>query len=456
MVVPILKTSFKRLKNSSENSRIIAKNTFYAAVFKGLSLIVSFFSAPAFISYFNNDIVLGLWFTMLSILSWFLTFDLGIGNGLRNHLVKAIASNNKIKIREVISSGITSSGIVTLLLGIIGTTIILSIDLNKLFNISSFIISREILLDSTLFVFGAVMLRFFLTCVSSIFYALQKAAINNLLALIVGTFQLLYILIAKFDKVDSALLNISFAYLLISNIPIIIAAVIIFVRELRGCHPSIKFVRLSVSKKIIGLGLVFFLCQIGFMIISNTNEFFISHFWGTQYTTDYSFYYRIMMLMAVLFSLILTPVWSMITKAYEERNYIWLKKIFKLLNIAAIVVCLLEFAILPFLQTIMNLWLGKGEINVTLYTSVAFSSLGASYIISSLLSTIVCGISKMKTQLFCFVIGSIVKIIAIIILAKYSAEWEWVIWINVIILSIYSVLEYIHINNIFSKIDTSI
>ena len=56
---------------------------------KGLALLVSFFSMPLYIKYFGNDEALGLWYTILSLLSWVQICDLGLGNGLRNRLTEA-------------------------------------------------------------------------------------------------------------------------------------------------------------------------------------------------------------------------------------------------------------------------------------------------------------------------------------------------------------------------------
>lgn len=83
------------LKGVQGNTKIVIRNTFYAFVIKGIALAISFFSTPAFIRYFDNNEVLGLWYTLLSILTWFLSFDLGIGNGIRNHLVVAITEKKK-------------------------------------------------------------------------------------------------------------------------------------------------------------------------------------------------------------------------------------------------------------------------------------------------------------------------------------------------------------------------
>lgn len=104
-------SSINRRLNTNE--RIIAKNTVVAMVLRGLGIFVSFAMTPAFIRYFNNNEVLGLWFTILSVLIWIMNFDLGIGNGIRNFLVKALTDNDRIEARRVISSGFISVGVLS-------------------------------------------------------------------------------------------------------------------------------------------------------------------------------------------------------------------------------------------------------------------------------------------------------------------------------------------------------
>ena len=78
-----------RLKGISEKNTIIYKNVIGAFAVKGASLILSLFTMPAYMRFFEDEQILGVWFTLLSVLSWILNFDLGIGNGLRNNLTSA-------------------------------------------------------------------------------------------------------------------------------------------------------------------------------------------------------------------------------------------------------------------------------------------------------------------------------------------------------------------------------
>lgn len=440
------------IRNINGNTKTIAKNAFYSFVIRGFALAISFFSTPAFIRYFQNNEVLGVWYTLLSILTWFLAFDLGVGNGIRNHLVIAIAEKKNENIKQILASGFASVIGITLILTIVGWWLICTINLNSLFNIPDNLISSEVLRKCTILVFIAIMMRFMLTTVSSIFYALQRSAVNSFLSLCVSILQFLFIIAFHYENVETALVNISWAYLLICNLPVIVAGIWVFFTDFKDCRPTIKSVTKEAAKKIMGIGLIFFFCQIFYLIIANTNEFFVSHYWSPTATADYSFYYRIIMLVSMGVSLALTPTWSMITKAYAEKNYHWLKKLYRSCKLVGYFIILAEFALVPFLQPIMDIWLGKGQLTVELSVSIAFACFGATFLYSSMLSTIVCGLAKMKLQFWCYGIGSLLKIAFIIIIARISSDWAWVVWSNVFILLPYCVLQQLQLNRLFAKL----
>lgn len=89
----------------------VMKNSFATAIIQGGSLLVSFAMTPAFIRYFGNQTVLGIWYKLLSVISWIVNFDLGIGNGLRNRLAVSYSEGNEKESKELISSAYTCFGL---------------------------------------------------------------------------------------------------------------------------------------------------------------------------------------------------------------------------------------------------------------------------------------------------------------------------------------------------------
>ena len=93
----------KRLMSDADERNLLY-NILLAFFVKGISLFVSLFSMPLYIKYFDNNAALGMWYTILSMLSWINLCDLGLGNGLRNRLTEALALGQNEKAKEYISA----------------------------------------------------------------------------------------------------------------------------------------------------------------------------------------------------------------------------------------------------------------------------------------------------------------------------------------------------------------
>lgn len=446
-----MKNQLNKLAKMEINEKIVLKNTFFAFLIKGLALVISLLTTPAFISYFDNKEILGIWYTMLSVLIWFLNFDLGIGNGIRNNLTIAFSENNSMKAKYIISSGMFISGMVSLILLFIGGTLLFFGNLNAFFNVSESIVSGQILFISVLMVFIAILLRLVLTSVSAIFYAMQKSSINNFLALCVSVLQLVFVLTFKFDSIEESLIYLSLAYMIFSNLPVILGGIVIFSTKLKDCKPGLYYVKRKYIKEVLSIGGVFFLCQILYMLIINTNEFLITNLFGPEYTTEYTFYYKITSLVSMVVSLAMTPIWSVVTKAMTEKKWLWLNDLYKKIKKMGCIIVIFEFLLIPFMQIIFNIWLGDNTISINYITAIGFACFGSVFVYSSMLSTIVCGLAKMKLQTTCYTLGVIFKFVFIFLISKYTNNWSIVVWVNAIILFPYCLLQQIWLNDYFKN-----
>lgn len=430
---------------SDEKDKQVTKNILGAFIIKGGALIISLITMPAYIKYFDSEVVLGLWFTVLSVMLWILSFDFGVGNGLRNKLVGSIVRGDKREIKENISSAYIIITGIEVIFVIFGITVSGFINWNSIFNISQNIISEETMLFMIRCIFIGIMLQFILGLISSILYALQKSAVTNLISLVTSVLQLSFILLLPKYDMELNLKILSLSYVVCVNLPLIIVTIFVFKKELKGCGPNIKFFNKNNAISVLSLGGIFFWNQIMYMIITVTNEFFITQFSGPKYVVEYQIYNKLFTVVGTIFMLALTPMWSAITKAINEKDAVWIEKTYKILNYMVILAVGCEMLILPFLQFVMNIWLGKNTITVNYIFAIIFALYGSVFIYQTVLSTIVCGMGKMKLQAICYTVAVICKFIIIYFGMKTFNSWIVVIIANIVILLPYCFLQPIEI-----------
>ena len=174
----------KKYDNLSENNRIVIVNVIGSFFVKGLSMIVSFLTVPAYIKFFNGEIVLGVWFTILSVISWVLNFDLGIGNGLRNYLTVAYIEKDFEEAKRLISSAYIVIGAITFIIIVISLKCFDYVSWNDFFKVEKDVISDGTMLLTVKVVFVGIVLQIFFKIISSVLYAIQKSSVNNILSLV--------------------------------------------------------------------------------------------------------------------------------------------------------------------------------------------------------------------------------------------------------------------------------
>ncbi len=448
----MIKNIFNKLKNLSENDKIVYKNVIGAFLVKGCALFVTLFTLPSYIKFFNNDEVLGLWFTILSLLNWILNFDLGIGNGLRNHLSISISQKRSTDTKKYISSAYISIGIIVISLSLVFPIAIYGADLNNVFSIDKTVVSPRSLYVAAIIVFVGVMIQFWLKLINSVLYALQKSSVNNFLVLCTNVIILLFARFYPSQTNDENIIIMAIVHGLAVAVPLFVATVIVFGGRLRYAVPRIKCFSTSHTKQVLSLGGLFFFIQIAYMIIMSTNEFLITKTVGNSSVVDYQAYYKLFSLGSTVFALALTPIWSAITKAKAENNMGWIKSTYKRFMLLGALFCMGEVVMVAIMKPIMVIWLGEQglpEINYAI--GFAFALLGCAMIINGVLSSIANGIGSLKVQAICFGAGAFLKIPLSYILVSALGSWDGVVAANFICMGIYCVAQPISFRYYFKK-----
>lgn len=439
-------------KNKNENERIIYLNVILSLIIKGAALLISLFTMPIYIKYFNNEKVLGLWFTILSLVNWIFAFDLGIGNGLRNKLTISFTNKNQSQSKKYISSAYFTIGIISLIL--IAFFLIVSnfLDWNKILNIDTSIISKNTLTIAIKILFTGMIVQFFLKIITSILYAIQKPFITNLLSLVISLGTLIAVALIPSSDNSTNLINMSIISVIFNIIPYLLCTIMLFLnKNFKPMKPSLKYIRKLESKEILLIGGNFFYIQILYMIIIATNEILITNLFDASYVVEYQIYYRLFSLIGTAFTLMLTPIWSVVTKALAEKDYIWIKKLFKKLLAMSGCAIAVEFLMIPILQPIVNFWLKENAIIVDYKISIIFAILGSLMIFNGTLSSIANGMNKLKIQTIFYTIGVILKVMICLFMIKHSKNWAIPVIATDIVLFIYCIIQYISNNNEINK-----
>ena len=435
-----------------QKDKTIVKNVIYSFIIRALAIILGLVKMPMYIRYFNNSEVLGIWFTILSILTWIFNFDLGIGNGLRNKLVKPIEDNNNQEIKKYISSAYISIFVLVFFIGIIISTIIPIINWNKFFNTSTNYISNSVFIKGMFIILLGLLLQFLLKLINSIFYAYQKSYMPSMLAFISEVLLLIAILLLNPNKeISFKFYLIAILYTLCMSLPLLLSTFIMFSTKLKKSKPSIKFFSKKHAKLILTLGGLFFWIQIMYMIIVNTNEYLITWFVGPKYVVDYQIYYKLFSLIGTLFTLLLTPIWSMVTKAIVNKDYKWVNALYNRLKKLCLLAVTCELLLIPFLQILINIWLKDRAISVNYFYAILFAISGSLIIWNGVISTIVNGMGKLKVQFITLTSGVVLNIPLAYIFCNIFNGWIGVVLANIISFTPYCIIQPIYIKKMIKE-----
>ena len=448
----MIKKVLEKLRNAGENDKIVYKNVLGAFLVKGCALFVTLYTLPSYIKFFNNDEVLGLWFTILSLLNWILNFDLGIGNGLRNHLSTAISLGDKEDVKRYISSAYISIGAIITVLSVIFPFVIYKVDLNNLLSIEKTEISPNSLYITAIIVFVGVMVQFWLKLINSVLYALQKSSVNNFLVLCTNVMILVVAVVFPSGTNNRNIIVMAIVHAVAVALPLLVATVWVFAKKLRYAIPRIKYFSKEHGKKVLSLGGIFFFIQIAYMIIMSTNEFLITKTSGNADVVDYQAYYKLFSLASTIFALALTPLWSVITKAKAENNIGWIKSTYKKFMLLGGVFCLGEFGLVVLMEPLMKIWLGADSLpEISYFSGIMCALLGCAMIMNGVFSNIANGTGELKVQAICFGVGAVLKIPLSYLLVSILGSWNGVVLANIICMGIYCVIQPISLIKYFKN-----
>lgn len=382
-------------------------------IIKGGSILINFLMIPLMLKYLDSK-EYGLWLLILSIINWIYTFDIGIGNSLRNKIAEYRVKENDIKIKEVIITSYVYLLILSLIFFIVICIVLKFININLFLNVM--FIEREKLYKLIIINIGFVCINFVLSLCNNIFIGSQKtylSALNNFFnqILILGSLYILIFLKKKSIFYLSVIYgsSISFSHIILTSY--------YFIKNKRYI-PTIGNFCLSKINELLNIGGKIFLIQIAGLIIFSTDNFIISYFLGTEKVAEYNIVNKYCTIPMIILNLISTPLWSQATKKYYEKNYEWFMEIIKKLKKFFILVCFILLVQIVIGKYFINIWTnGRIEPQITLILITALSVALTCY--SNMYSTILFGINEVNFMTYLALFQAFLNIVLSYIFIKY-------------------------------------
>lgn len=426
--MPRLHRSTWRLTGDTRN---LAENVVKSFGVKGVSMLVTLASTPAYLAYFDNNEVLGLWFTLIQVLTWLLTCDMGVGNGLRNELVVALASGNKSDAKKLVSSSycfLCAIGGVVLLAVLFFSNIV---NWFIVFNIDGESIAYGDLRSTITVILASVVIQLVLRLITSILYALQKAYLPGVISLLTNSTLLVYCLGVVWTGATHDIVTLAWVYAAAVNIPLLVASIAVFSKR-PDLRPTLREADKSRATRVLKVGLAFLWLQMMSLLLNNSSSYLITILIGNSAVVEYQIYYRIFTIASTVALLCTTPVWSATTKAKTEGSYTWLWNIYKLFCMLAVLATALQFLLCIPLQAIFDIWLGEQAIYASPITSLIFALYGSLVVWSNVVTTFANGLQELKLQTIFLTLGAFINIPISIALTQVYPNYLMIVVSNII------------------------
>jgi len=405
----IVSRIYHKLFANDVKNKLLFKNILYSVAIRGLAMLLGLFTTSGYLKYFGDKSTLGVWFSILQIIVFILTFDLGIGNGLKNRLIQSFEKKDIYRGEKLISSAFISSGIISLLCIAIGILVCSFLNFNTIFNISKSIINNQSLQISMMIIVASIALQFFFKIIGNIYEALQIQSASNLFALFTNLSLFIIVNAVNVNGADNKMIFLAVTYLIVSNLPYIIGGILLFNTKLKGYKLSLKKFKMEEAKDVTSLGSKFLIIQVCLLLINSINSIILSQLYTSASVPDYSCYQKIFNIVIVVCSLMTGPIWAIIAKAKTTKDDIWIKKLSGLIKKVAIVLIVCDLLLALLLQPIFNLIFASYQITVNWVYVITFAAHSIFMVVVGFTSSICNGLELLKPQLYSSLAGVVIK-----------------------------------------------
>lgn len=394
----------ERYTKSSGRSKEAVRNIVLSFFAKGISVVSSLLIIPLTIHYVNPTRY-GIWLTLSSIIGWILFFDLGLGNGFRNRFAEARARGDMELARQYVSTTYFAVSGIVLFLFLVILIINTFVDWASILNVDAFYKNELGRIFVILALFTCMNMVASLVC--TLLTADQKAGVASLIQGI-GQFLSLVAIWILTKVSEGSLTNLAVFF---AGMPciftLLVSAVVYSSDKYRLMAPNVHYIKVSLIRDIMGLGIQFFIIYLCMIAVFQMVNVVISREIGPYAVTQYNIANKYFAVTNMIINVIVFPLWSAFTDAYQKNDFAWMKQTIRKLEILWLLSVIVIVVMLVISNWVYMIWIGD-EIEIEFILSVVMSiymiinNLGAIYV------NLINGIGAIKIQLIIYIIFSVV------------------------------------------------
>jgi O-antigen/teichoic acid export membrane protein len=403
-----------QLDKKDSLTSVVRKNSLYSLGLRILSTFLSFWSVRVAYDFTGSQQIYGLWLTILSVISWLGLLNGGMGNGLRNKLSQAIATNNIQNAKAYVSTSYTFISVIAIVCCIIFGVITSFVDWRIVFKANYIPQADFILLFSTIVI--SYFFQLILSTLNTICFAYNNASLPYLFTFFSNLLYVICLYILKIFNIKGFLI-LGFVYCITNLIVLLLANVFLFSDKYRDIKPSLSYFNKKYIKELMGNGVKFFLLEISALVIFTTDSMVINYVVGSKEVTIYQLVMKLFSVFLLVSGTIMLPLWSAYTHAYSKGDIAWMRKTLKKLLFMMIPFSLGIIMFSFLVNPILKIWMGNKVIapNVLIFVIACYTIIN---IWSNIFAYFLNGINKITGQLITVGGGAIINIPLSILLAK--------------------------------------
>jgi len=405
----------KFITEGNKRSVEAKKNVIGSMLIKVMSIAISLVMVPMTIHYINPT-QYGIWLTMSSMVAWISFFDIGFTQGLRNRFAEAKAKGNRELAKTYVSTAYFFIGIIFITIWVILLLANQFIDWGRLLNINEKAAHEVSVL--AYIIFSYFCFQFVFKIITTILIADQKPAKAVMLDLF-GQFLSLIAIYILTKLTSGSLIYLALALGVAPTLVIIGANLYFFKTKYKDYAPSLRFVKKKYAKDIMALGFKFFILQIAAIVQYQTILFLIAHYFDPLQVTSYNIAYKYFGILQMGFMILVTPLWSGVTDAYNSGDIEWIRNAVTKYLYILIPFILTGAAMLAISKPIYDLWLGENVVIVPFTISLLCYVFISTTLFAYIFVFVINGIGALQIQFYSSIITSITFVALSMILIKH-------------------------------------